>query len=101
MKKLILNIIDRLINLIDRVTIKVKGKRYSINLKYFNYMIPQVRDKKIQMIEYYLDKVKISKSYKIHLFNNLILSDQLLHKKLCLFEYFSHCNYNIQEINSF
>lgn len=84
----------------DLVIFSSKQQKIIININEINYQYLQIREIKITVIKYYLDKININKSFKDHLFNYLYKNEPNIHKKSCIIKYLLEKRFKIDEISA-
>lgn len=98
--------VNRIINILkfktkDAVYLKIKNKKFIINIndvKFFNF---EIREIKSQIINhYYFNKIKINHVLKEHLFNFLLNELQDFNRKASLIKYLNDHSYSVQTVKS-
>ena len=77
------------IKLQDVIIFKINERKKSIYTEELIYRNPEIRDIKIDIIQYYLKRLKLNRSYRNHLFNYLYQVDPKIYKMACLIKYLS------------
>lgn len=101
-KKLI-NLFFRFLNKTKRrdlIIFSSKKEKKIIDFYEINYLNPQIREIKIVIIKYYLNKIKLNKSFKDHLFNYFYQIEPNIHRKSCIIKYLIDKKFKIDEISA-
>ena len=85
----ILQILFNRIKIQDVIIFITNDRKKSIYTKELIYGNPEIRDIKIDIIQYYLKRLKLNRSYRNHLFNYLYQVDPKIYKMACLIKYIS------------
>ena len=84
----------------DLVFIKIKKKKFVFNIQDLFYDNLEMRDLKISIIIYTVNKINLNNSFKNHLINYLYQLDKDIHKKSSLVKYLLDKKINVKEIRA-
>ena len=96
----VLQILFNRIKTQDVIIFKINKRKKSIYTEELIYRNPEIRDIKIDIIQYYLKRLKLNRSYRNHLFNYLYQVDPKIYKMACLIKYLSGKKLRIKEIKA-
>ena len=96
----ILQILFNRIKIQDIIIFKINERKKSIYTEELIYRTPEIRDIKIDIIRYYLKRLKLNRSYRNHLFNYLYQVDPKIYKMACLIKYLSDKRQKVDVISA-
>ncbi len=96
----ILQILVNRIKIQDVIIFKINESKKSIYTEELIYGNPEIRDIKINIIQYYLNRLKLNRSYRNHLFNYLYQVDPKIYKMACLIKYTSDKRQKVDVISA-
>ena len=96
----ILQILFNRIKLQDVIIFHINERKKSIYTEEIIYGNPEIRDIKIDIIQYYLKRLKLNRSYRNHLFNYLYQVDPKIYKMACLIKYISDKRQKVDVISA-